>query len=257
MNIRSFWLLVFFILPASHASTVSRSITDGSITAADLPPAFSASYELQKNGLPVAETNYTFSKTQPSAVFKSDTRLTGMASWFSNEQVTETSQLVLQANSIQVRHYQYLQTGNDNLSINSLFDPASQKINTTINQQPPVITDYHPPVWDKLSMLIALMSSAARLDKKLQLQTLDKGLIKKYQLIQKGYQEIEIDEDQWIKAQVWQRQHKNKKTVFYLDPSAHFLPLKIEQYKRDKRRATLLLKEIQWQPATDKMTDDD
>jgi len=235
------FLVVLLFIPLASAQSISP---------AQLPPAFNASYDLLKKGLPIAETQYQFSKNSTSALFNSNTQLTGMAAWFSDEQLSESSQFEFSNNQVRVVSYQYHQTGKKALSINSIFNKDKENIVTRINQQTAINTDYQTPVWDKLSMLIVLMASANHENKSLQFNAIDNGEIKSYQLSKTGVKEIELDEDNWIKTIRWQRINKNRKTVFYLDPKQHFLPVKIEQYKRDKRRATLLLKEIQWhQPA--------
>ena len=212
----------------------------------DLPPAFSASYELIKNGLPVAETNYRFEKNKNSAEFTSNTELTGIAAWFSDEQANERSQLQLTKQQVQITHYHYQQTGKDARTIESQFDQTAMIVTTKVNQQAESKTSFTTQTWDKLSMLLALMSHAAANEQKLEISTLDKTEIRQYQLTRIAEQEIELDEDVWVKTIRWESLYKNRKTVFFLDPTRHFIPLKIEQFKRDKRRATLLLKEIQW-----------
>jgi len=212
----------------------------------DLPPAFTASYELLKNGLPVAETRYRFEKETNSATFTSNTELTGIAAWFSDEKASEDSQLSFAEQQVQVTHYHYQQSGKKEHTINSQFDHAAMQIKTKIDQQTKVKTAFTAPTWDKLSMLLALMSHAPSNKKELEINALDKTEIYQYQLRRTGEEEIELDEDIWIKTIRWERQHKNRKTVFFLDPKQYFIPIKIEQFKRDKRRATLLLKEIQW-----------
>ena len=232
-----YFLIFFFFSFVSTAEPISQ---------AHLPPSFIASYDLIKNGLPVAETQYRFEKTDNSADFSSTTELTGIAAWFSEDKASERSLLEITEKQIQVKHFQYQQSGKEELTIKSQFDQTSQQVTTRINQHAEVITSFTSPTWDKLSMLLALVSHASVSETSLEIDTLDKTEIRQYLVTHTGEQEIELDEDNWVKTMRWQRVNKNRKTVFYLDPAQHFIPVKIEQYKRDKRRATLLLKEIQW-----------
>lgn len=242
MAFRDRLLPVLLLLACSTAEAISPK---------DLPAGFTAQYELFKSGLSLAERQYDFTKTDHIAHFSSTTRLTGLAAIFNNDQVDETSTLDLSGQQVQVTEYQYSQIGKKQQLINSSFNFQQQLITTIINGQPAIKTHYTQLVWDKLSILLALISAANDSEKTLTFQSLDKGQIKQYKLNQAGRKEIELYDDEWIDTIIWTREHGNKKVIFYLDPS-NSVPVKIEQYKQQKLQATLLLKALKWHQPNNK-----
>jgi len=205
---------------------------------------FNAVFELYKNGLLVAESQYKY-RQQQQPNFESSSQLKGFVSLFKKNKIAEKSFFDASSSHVQLTQYQYLQTGDNNKQITSLIDWERQRITTIKNDQQKIVTPFKNTIWDKHSLLLALMSNTQKNSQELNLQVLDKGLIKHYKFIYSGNKEIELDEDEWVVTSVWQRQTGNRKTIFYLDPKNHNIPLKIEQHK-NQQQATLWLKEINW-----------
>jgi Protein of unknown function (DUF3108) len=210
------------------------------------PPAFNAVFELYKKGLGIAETKYQL-RHQSQVHFTSNTHLIGFASLFSNDTVIEESVFdVTTPAAIKLKHYQFEQTGEKSKSIVSAIDWQQQKITTTINKQAAITSTFKQTLWNKHSVLLALMTHANDEKKTLVFNALDKGIVKQYSFRFIGTKEIELDDDEWKKTAVWQRENSHKKTIFYLDPTEHHIPLKIEEYRNQQLRATLWLTELNW-----------
>lgn len=209
------------------------------------PPAFNATFELYKSGLAVAETKYQL-RHQSQIHFASSTHLTGFASLFSNDTIIEESIFdATTATAIKLKRYKFKQTGEENKNIVSSIDWQQQKITTTINKQAATTSTFKKTLWNKHSVLLALMTHANDEKKALTFNVLDKGIVKKYSFRFIGSKEIELD-DEWVKTAVWKRENSHKKTIFYLDPTEHHIPLKIEEYKNQQLRAALWLTELNW-----------
>lgn len=210
------------------------------------PPAFNATYEMNKSGLVVAETKYQLNHQQQTR-FTSVTLLTGLASLFSNNKITEESLFkATTPATIQLQQYQFYQTGDESKSINSTVNWQQQNITTTINEQAPIISAFADTLWDKHSIFLALMTHANDQKPALVFNTLDKGLVKTYNFKFVGTKEIELDDDEWKPVAIWQIENPKKKLIFYLDLNDHFIPLKIEEYRHSRLRATLWLTELNW-----------
>ncbi len=210
------------------------------------PADFSAVFELYKSGMAVAETEYRL-HSQQQINFQSTTTLKGLASLFSNDKIVEESQFeITTPASVQLKHYQFKQTGDKNKNIHSVVNWHQQNIKTTIDEQPVITSSFTQIIWDKHSVLLALMSQANDQKKTLSFNTLDQGKIKQYNFSFIGTKEIELDDDEWKQTSIWQRENNSKKIIFYLDPNDHYIPLKIEEYKNQRLRATLWLKELNW-----------
>ncbi len=214
------------------------------------PPAFDATYEMNKSGLVVAETKYQLSHQQQT-LFASVTLLTGFSSLFGNDKITEESLFKATTpatipTAIQLQQYQFHQTGDESKSINSTVNWQQQNITTTINEQAPIISVFADTLWDKHSIFLALMTHANNQKQALVFNTLDKGLVKTYNFKFIGTKEIELDDDEWKPVAIWQIENFKKKLIFYLDLNDHFIPLKIEEYRHSRLRATLWLTELNW-----------
>lgn len=222
-------------------------ICSTTVTAETLfPPAFNATYEINKSGLVVAEIKYQLSHQQQTR-FTSVTLLTGLASLFSNNKITEESLFeTTTPATIQLQQYQFQQTGDETQSINSKINWQQKNITTTINKEAPIISSFTQTLWDKHSAFLALMTHANDQKKSLVFNTLDKGIIKPYNFKFIRTKEIELDDDEWKQAAVWQIENYKKRVIFYLDPNNLYIPLKIEEYRNSRLRATLWLTELNW-----------
>ena len=214
------------------------------------PADFSARYELYKNGLPLAETEYRLSR-QKQIRFSASTELTGLMSLFGDDSILEETLFdITSPKEIKIRHYQFEQSGNSPQSINSAVNWQTKTISTTINDKPVLNNTFKHAFWDKHSVFLALMIHASSDKDTLSFPTLDQGEIKQYKFRLIGQKEIEVsdgtNDDVLINTVVWENIRNSKKTLFYLDPSESYIPLKIEQYKDQQLRATLWLNELKW-----------
>ena len=234
-------LIAFFL-----ASLLLSSFAQATDLRTGIPASFVAQFELYKSGLPVANTTYQLSGKDNHYSFQATTRLKGLLSLFSDKQIIETSVFQLSSSEYYPLSYQFQQTGDKAKSIKSTINSEDKTISTIINNQPPININFKQPPWDKLSILLALMTSANGHDDKLAFEVLDRGKIKNYDFIYAGIEEIELEEDEWKKTVLWKRQDNNKKTLFFLDPGRRYIPIKIEQFKNQELTATLWLKELIW-----------
>lgn len=212
------------------------------------PANFNAVFGLYKNGFMVAETKYSLLRQQNELTFTANTTLSGFASLFDDSAITETSRFdTSSADVVKLASYQFEQTSDEKKSINSIINWQQHNITTRINQQAAIITSsFTPPIWDKHSVFLALMTQAHNSKGALLFNALDEGIIKQYRFTFIGTKEIELGIDEWKKTVLWQTESGYKTIIFYLDPNNHYVPLKIEQYKKRKLRVTLWLKELIW-----------
>ena len=211
-----------------------------------IPPLFTAHFELYKNGLHVADTTYQLSKKDNIFFFRSTINVTGLLSLFSDDKIIEKSSFKITDNEFNLINYQFIQSGKTQLSIHSTVDTKQKAISTTINNEAPLLKRFIKQPWDKLSILLALMTSVKDQKETVSFNVLDRNDIKPYDFTYAGSQEIELGEDEWKLAVLWKRQDDTKETIFFLDPEAYFIPLKIEQFKNHTLNATLLLSGLTW-----------
>jgi len=215
----------------------------------DLPAPFTAIYELYKNGLLVAETRYQLKKTPQEIRFESNTQLRGLVSLFNDASINELSLFDnTSSNQIRLERYDFLQSGSNHQHISSIINWNKRRVATTINNKAVSYITFNPPLWDKNSILLALILNADKNLKQLSFQALNQDTIESYHFKNLGLKEIDVNEDEddekWKTVSIWQRRYENKTIIFYLDPLTYYLPVKIEKIKDQQLEATLWLTEL-------------
>lgn len=214
-----------------------------------LPAQFTATFELYKSGLLVAETRYQFQLTQQQAHFESNTQLKGLVSLFKDASINEHSLFDISApDQIRLKRYDFLQSGINQQSISSSVDWSKRRVTTKIDNKTATSITFNQALWDKNSILLALISHADKNLKQLSFQTLDQGTIESYNFENLGLKNIDVNEDEhdeeWKTVSIWQRRYENKSILFYLDPLINYFPLKIEKFNNQQLEATLWLTEL-------------
>jgi len=227
---------LLFINPNLQASPATQQI----------PKDFTAQFALYKNGFPIAETEYRLTREKNNVTFLHVSLPSGLSSFFSKDRVEELSTLELSDKLLKVKKYQLTQTGDKNINIKSVFNWENHTISTSHGTNAVIKSHFNNYIWDKSSTLLALIAYAHDTSKSILLQSFDGSEVTNYELKYAGQREIELDDDEWVNTDIWKRDDGKKQVVFYLDPNSNYFPVRIEQYKRQKLRATLLLKELKW-----------
>ena len=230
---------LFIFVMTANAGTLSS----------DLPAPFIATFELYKSGLLVAETRYQLRKTPEEIRFESNTQLRGLISLFKDASINELSLFdTSSSNKIRLQRYDFLQSGNNRQHINSIIDWTKRRVSTTINNKAATYITFNQTLWDKNSIILALISNADKNLKQLSFQAISQGTIESYNFVNLGLKNIDVNEDEhdeeWKSVSIWQRRYENKSIIFYLDPLINYLPVKIEKFKNQQLEATLWLTEL-------------
>lgn len=215
-----------------------------------LPPPYHASYQLLKNGIPVANADFVLKYDEQRIHFSSVSKVSGLAAMFRKDEIHESSVLDRQHNPPRLIEYQYRHTGGKKKRAVSIRIDWQSKTAQTINDGKSTNTPVTEPLWDRFSIQLPIMHAAGRSHDKQQFKVIDKNQLKVFTVEYLGHEKIETNLDQWIETDQWQSQAESstRKTVFWLAPNQHYLPIKIEQYKNGDLNATLLLSNVQWQP---------
>ena len=213
-----------------------------------LPPEFSASYTAETYGVTVARATYKLAHVNNSIRFSQNSITTGLAAFFSDDSLNETSYLSVHNNRLLLDEYRYIQKGKKDRDIHlkikwkSLTNNKLSGVISGSAGKKPVQLEINTPVWDTLSFQIPIMMDTITKTKPQEHSILVKGELKTYTFVTHGAEEIDINNDT-IKTIKIERKgsNKNKPLYLWLAPSLHNLPVKIEKWKKGKPHITMLL----------------
>lgn len=216
-----------------------------------LPPEFTATYYAETYGMVVAQAKYILKHKKDGINFSQHSEPVGLAALFSDEALDESSELSLHNNQLLLDQYTYIQKGdrkNRNVQLNIKWrDSEDKKLAGTIsgtasgNQ---LHLETSAPVWDTLSFQIPLMLNTRLNSAPQEHAILVKGDLKYYTFITHGSEEVSI-KDHIIKTiKVERRDNKEDDPIyFWVAPELNNIPVKIEKWKKNKPRITMLLNE--------------
>ena len=217
----------------------------------DLPPDFKASYLIEKYGSSVAETTLTLNQTDNRISYQSSSRAIGLAAVFTSDSITESSTLKLSENNLPpfLLEYQYSRkkkpgknqtikiTWNENSTASIISHSHNGSTQLTASQ----------PLWDKLSVQLALMHdiSAAKKHDILNYKVIDKNTIIDYRFEYLDDENISIDNRNYLTRKLKRIHASGKRTTFmWLATELSNLPIAIEQYKNKTTHWRMELQDI-------------
>lgn len=241
---------------SQHLNTLSRFLLiliSPSLLAANdimLPANHQSVYEIEKFGSLIGEMHNQLSRTEQQITYHSTTRAQGFAALFVSDDLQETSQLdrPFEAPADKLRQQsfraerEHKDEKNQHIEFNWLA-PEQAEINTLYrHQQHQIKADQ--VVWGR-HMLPLLMSADLLKDPKTkqnQYLIADKGKLHHYHytLLKKETIELAGDKHSTLKFKTW-REGSSRISYVWLSSEHYYLPLKIEQYKKDKLHLKLVL----------------
>ena len=213
-------------------------LINSQLLAFELPADFQASYLTEKYGSVVAKT-YLAKKTSADLIsYTSSSEAVGLAAMFTSDRITETSSLQIKdphmAPYLLGYNYSRKDKSKYNQHIKTSWDEQhSATIQTSYRNKRNQLTATHP-VWDKLSVQLALMNDIkqAKIHDTLNYKVIDKNAISDYSFEYLGEEKIDIN-DKTYQTRKLKRIHSSGKrvTIMWLAPELAYLPVAIEQHK--------------------------
>ena len=237
MDIRRFvlWMALALGLPAQ---------------AVQLPPDFTASYHIEKYGTLIANMKLSLQTRDDSIIYRSHSQTRGLAALFSDDQIDEISQL-RKPEEEELPHltsYQYRREDkrkdNQQFSIDWTEDDIAIISGEYRNHSFDLQTD--KPVWDRLSVQLALVCQASQQPQKdvYQFHVFDRDELQQYTFERLGEESITINGTSYTTLKL-KRQHGKRTTYLWLDTENYYLPVRIEQHKNGDLHLTLSLDKIE------------
>ncbi len=190
---------------------------------------FTAKYEVSKNDMQLGESERRLIKHSDNKfTYTSLTYATGIASWFVQDKITESSQYQLRNDIITPSRYDYNNTNgkaNDNFSI--IFNEQQNTITRTKDDLKHEIAHNKQ---DVLSFQVAIMLAMQQNNKSIKFTIADNESIKEYSLVHTQNEELETDRG-YIKTQVMEAKSNNNKDryIFWSAKKYNYLPIKVKR----------------------------
>ena len=221
------WITLLFLLLASSQSL-----------AFELPPAFKATYVVEKYGSSVAKTTLELNETATQISYQSSSKAIGLAAMFTSDSITESSTLKPAENNLPpyLLEYQYSRKKkpgkNQTIKITWDEDRTASIISHYKNTNTQLTAPH--PVWDKLSVQLALMHDIASAKKHdiLNYKVIEKNAIIDYKFEYLDDENISIHNHNYQSRKL-KRIHASGKrtTLMWLATELSNLPIAIEQHK--------------------------
>lgn len=219
-----------------------------------LPLEYSASYDIKKYGMVIAESTYSLKKESDGIRIKQHTETVGLAALLRGDVLDENSFLSSQSNQLLLTEFSYKHKSADkkNRDIQLKIDWIQSeekllgKVSGTAHGKE-LALNVDKPVWDTSSYQIPLMLNTKEKAEPQQYTMMVKGKFKSYSFLTHGTEKIEVNGNT-IQAIKIEREGSTGKSPIYLwlAPSLNNLPVKIEKWKNDKLQLTMFLKQAQF-----------
>jgi len=215
----------------THIILVSLATVIQPVFAQQILPNFTAHYSLSKGPINFGTTIRKIIRVdEKHFLFKSVTIPKGIATIFTEGEVTEQSKWIVHNESIRPIEYSYVNTASKKKrDVKLLFDWQTQTVTNIINGDPWKM-ELSIGTQDKLVYQLSVMLDLAKQKKDLEYLVADGGKLKTYTIKISGEELIETPLGTFKTTKVT-RTGKNRTTVLWCAHDLHYLPIKIEQSK--------------------------
>lgn len=219
-----------------------------------LPLEYSASYNIEKYGMVIAESNYSLRHENNGVRMRQHTETVGLAALLRNDVLDENSLLSLQDDKLLLTEFSYIQKSSDekNRDIHIKIDwiQSEKKLFGNVKgtaKGEALSLKLNKAVWDTSSYQIPLMNNTKEGGEPQKISMMVKGSVKEYNFITHNTEEIEVNGNTINTIKIERDGSKNKSPIYlWLAPGLNNLPVKIEKWKNGKLQLTLTLQHAQF-----------
>ena len=224
------------VLLLACISTVNAQ--DLRLSEQNIPPEFTASYDVRKSSLKVGELNVAFEQTEPGKwIYQSTTTATGIAALFLKDgKITDRTELQLVNEFIRPVAFEHVQvTASKDRSQRVQFDWQTGTAQAEYKDRSNIIP-LQENTFDNFSLQLLLMANVAALPDEMSFPVISKAKSKQYKFYKVGKEVIETTFGKLETVLVERRKDNKKKSTyrFWVDPNNYGLPLQIEKVEYGK-----------------------
>ena len=186
---------------------------------------FTATYDLYHNGLYVGQSTRNLTTKNDLLTFTSVAETAGIAAWFFNITITETSQLRFDKNRLNFISYHYNEKNNDkNKGYQLVIDKTHKLYNSYTKEHYPVAKNLH----DTLGFTVAIMHELQTGNREIKYTIAEKKKLKTYtlKLIKQENLTTNNGEISTLKMEHYDPK-TNRRFTFWCAEKLGFLPIRI------------------------------
>ena len=219
--------------------------------AANPPPAFTASYKIEKYNSTVGIMHLSLQYKDDRIIYTSHTQPKGLLDLFSDDEVLEQSILKwnTEQQQLQLVDYQYTRAEKpkDNQQFSITWNETHGATCSGISRNQPFTLQLDSPVWDRLSVQLALMAdltSDAEPKTDYHYTIIENAELSDYQFLFESKQTIKIGEQEYHTLKFKRPHDSGKRTTYlWLSVDSGFIPVRVEQHKKGKLHFSMELAE--------------
>ncbi|MEE9321061.1 MAG: DUF3108 domain-containing protein [Granulosicoccus sp.] len=238
------WLLFFACHLIAPISVQAQTIPEQGIA------PFEVVYEVGNNLISAGSAKLSLNKEGDDWVYRLSTKPTGIFKLTGKGRVQEVSviDIVQSGDSVQLhpKKYTYRQDKEKRRSVDAFFDWSNNQLTWTKRGET-VTETFSAPVLDRLSVTLAVMNALRSEFEEKQMQVFDNGRVKTMQFINEGKEilDTKLGEIETIRVRSSQaKKNSSRYSLTWFAPALDYVPIKIEQHKRDKLVARLSLQRL-------------
>ncbi|MBA1147042.1 DUF3108 domain-containing protein [Ectothiorhodospiraceae bacterium WFHF3C12] len=238
---RGLWLSILLLLSASAGAR-----------AGDIPPPFTAVYNVQRGLFTVAQTRVAFSRPSDGHYrYRSRSEASGLAALFRDAEVHERSEGLIVERGLRPLRYTYRRTGDEARAGELRFYWEDGQVVNDVGGHPWRL-DIPPGTRDRVVGSLQLMHDLSAGERELSYHVADGGRLRTYHFRVDGRERLDtgLGELQTLRV-VRTDADGDGRTVLWCAPSLHYLAVRIEHSDPEEGDYVMTLKELKGLPATD------
>jgi len=222
------------------------SLSCNSLAETRLPADFNVVYKLNKFGMDAAQAKVSLKKqADGSWIYHSETRTKGVISIFRKDVITEQAVLRPVGQDIKPSQYQYIHKGskkNRDRSIHFDWDKMLAHSDVSGNQ---TTLNINNNTIDSFSLQLNVMSDLMSGKRDLHYSVLKKGEIDDYQFDILGEETVQTNAGDFKTIKLMRaRKDSKRKTVMWVAPALHYLPVIMQHIESDGSEFSLVMESI-------------
>lgn len=222
------------------------ALLTGTATLASPLPEFSATYRVQKGAL-AAHMVMTLNRDGSLWRFESHSEPKGVLTLFDQAYVSELSVLEQQSAGLRPIAYKYSASKQpSDRDVSSRFDWENGTLDS-VRGNKARSAELQTGTFDRLSVLLEIVAQLRAGAANMEIPVASKGKIRTRQFVQEEKERIDVVAGSFETLRVRELRGTSKRnTVSWFAPGEHFLPVRMDQFRKDKRIGRVELIEVHW-----------
>ena len=226
-----------------------------SLTAPNMPPAFSAEYAVKVGGMSMGKLDVNLTQIDPENwTYHSSSTALGLAAMFvGGDPVTDTAKLKLFDNEIRPTFYERIRKTKKADKSERVFYQWEKYLAQSEYRERKLEVNLNTHTTDKFTLQLLIMANIKSIPEKMVLPVISKAKLKEYQIV--NYGAVTLNTIYGERNTILIERIKGDSSYrIWADPAAHGLPLQIERIKEGKSEYMVKIQDSSLHKESEKIT---